>query len=204
VLSRQNVIDIKEKHNLISIITNHTKDLEFDYVIVGIGINPAIDLAQSIGLKIENGILVDNYCQTSISDIYAAGDVANFDCIPLQKRLRFEHEDNATRMGLCAGKNMAGNVDPYNYLPYFYSDLFDIAYEAVGEINAQMDTYIDWVEEFQEGAVYYLEGNRIHGILLWNMWDYQEIARILIKEKKITDKAELKGLIQSFQPEITQ
>src|SRR5437773_12446288 len=83
-------------------------ELTADVVVAGLGIVPAVELAQQAGLRVENGIVVDAFCQTSEPDVYAAGDVANFANPALGTRLRVEHEDNANTMGRVAGLNMAG------------------------------------------------------------------------------------------------
>ncbi len=116
----------------------HTKsgrEVVADGVVAGIGIIPNIELAKQAGLQIARGILVDEYLVTSQPGIYAAGDVAEFFNPALGKRLRVEHEDNANTMGRIAGHNMAGASEPYYHLPFFFSDLFELGYEAVGELE---------------------------------------------------------------------
>ena len=85
-------------------------------------------------------------------------------------------------MGKLAGQNMAGADQPYDHLPFFYSDLFDLGYEAVGDVDARHETVVDWKEPFREGVVYYLDGGRVRGVLLWNTWEQVEAARALIAE----------------------
>lgn len=110
------------------------------------------------------------------------------------KRIRVEHEDNANAMGERAGQNMAGDMNPYDYLPSFYSNLFDIGYEAVGELNARYTTVLDWQEEFQKGIIYYLDQNRIQGIILWNVWDQVDSARKIIAQKNQVTASDVVGL----------
>jgi NADPH-dependent 2,4-dienoyl-CoA reductase/sulfur reductase-like enzyme len=98
-------------------------DIPVDGVVAGIGLIPNTQLAEAAGIPVDNGILVDDNLRTGVADIYAAGDVANFEDKVLLERRRVEHEDNANMMGLTAGRNMAGRTDPYRYLPYFYSDM---------------------------------------------------------------------------------
>jgi NADPH-dependent 2,4-dienoyl-CoA reductase/sulfur reductase-like enzyme len=165
-----------------------------DHVIAGIGIRPNMRLAEAAGIRAEkSGIPVDTYLQTSQPDIYAAGDVAYFYNPFLDRRQRVEHEDNALTGGKTAGKNMAGEATPYEHLSYFYSDLFDLGYEAVGELNAGMDTFADWQETYEKGVVYYLDQGRVRGVLLWNVWDQIPAARSLIAEPGPFTPANLKG-----------
>lgn len=77
---------------------------------------------------------------------------------------------------------MAGEEVPYRHLPFFYSDLFELGYEAVGELDARMDIVEDWKDPFREGVIYYLRDGRVRGILLWNTWGQVDAARTLIAE----------------------
>jgi NADPH-dependent 2,4-dienoyl-CoA reductase/sulfur reductase-like enzyme len=173
--------------------TNSGLELKTEGVVAGIGIAPDVALAQSAGLKIDNGIVVDQFLKTSQPDIYAAGDVANFPNPALGKRMRVEHEDNANTMGKIAGKNMAGAQLPYDHLPFFYSDLFELGYEAVGDTATRLEMVEDWKEPYREGVVYYLEGGRVRGVLLWNTWSQVDNARRLIAEKGPFNAKNLKG-----------
>lgn len=162
-------------------------------VVAGIGIEPNVELAQKAGLKTDNGVVVDEFLRTSHPDVYAAGDVAAFFNPALGKYIRVEHEDNANTMGKMAGRNMAGKAEPYRHLPFFYSDLFDLGYEAVGELDSRLETVADWKTPFREGVVYYLQRGRVRGVLLWNIWGQVDAARALINEPGPFKASELKG-----------
>jgi NADPH-dependent 2,4-dienoyl-CoA reductase/sulfur reductase-like enzyme len=167
--------------------------IEGDGVIAGLGIAPNVDLAKGAGLQVDNGVVVDEYLRTTDPRVFAAGDVASFYNPALGRRLRVEHEDNANMMGQAAGRNMAGRMEPYHHLPFFYSDLFDLGYEAVGELNSAMETVEDWKEPFHEGVVYYLRDGRVRGVLLWNAWEQVDNARALITEPGPFTAKQLKG-----------
>ena len=156
--------------------------LAADAVVAGLGITPNVQLAQDAGLDIGNGIAVNAHLQTSDPDIYAAGDVAEFPAPALGRRMRVEHENAALTQGERAGQCMTGKDAPYNELPFFYTDLFDLGYEAVGMLDARLETVEQWVTPFREGVVYYLEGGRVRGALLWNTWGQVDAARALIAE----------------------
>ena len=164
-----------------------------DAVVAGLGIELNVELARQAGLAVDDGIVVDEQLRTSQPDIYAAGDVANFVNPALGKRTRVEHEDNANTMGDVAGQNMAGAGQRYDHLPFFYSDLFKLGYEAVGEVDARHETVADWKEPMKEGVVYYLEGGRVRGVLLWNTWEQVDAARALIAEPGPFHAADLEG-----------
>ena len=164
-----------------------------DTVIAGLGIVPSVDLARQAGLTVSDGIEVDDRLRTTQPEIFAAGDVAQFFNPALGKRMRVEHEDNANTMGKVAGQNMAGADLRYDHLPSFYSDLFDLGYEAVGDVDARHQTVVDWKEAFREGVIYYLDGGRVRGVLLWNTWGQVDAARELIKEPGPFRAEQLKG-----------
>jgi 3-phenylpropionate/trans-cinnamate dioxygenase ferredoxin reductase subunit len=160
--------------------TDGEQEIAVDAVVAGIGIQPNVELAKAAGLKTDNGILVDRGLRTSHPDVFAAGDVANFYNPALDRRLRVEHEDNANTMGRLAGQAMAGRAVFYDHLPSFYSDLFELGFEAVGEVDARLETVARWKEPYREGVVYYVRGGRVRGVLLWNVWGQVDAARKLI------------------------
>jgi 3-phenylpropionate/trans-cinnamate dioxygenase ferredoxin reductase component len=88
---------------------------------------------------------------------------------------------------------MAGQAVSYEHLPSFYSDLFELGYEAVGHIDARLETVADWKEPYREGVIYYLQGGRVRGVLLWNVWEQVDAARRLIAELGPFKASDLKG-----------
>lgn len=170
--------------------------IESDIVVIGAGIAPSAELAVSAGLKVSNGIEVDSFLCTSHPDIYAAGDNAEFPYAALGRRMRVEHWDNAVNMGECAGRNMAGEKAAYDHMPYFFSDLFEFGYEAVGDVSASLETFADWQKENSKGVVYYLKDNRVRGAMMCDIWDKVDEARKIIREAKPFTPAGLKGLIR--------
>ena len=166
-----------------------------DAVVAGLGIVPDTDLAKAAGIAVDDGIVVDERLRTSHPDVFAAGDVARFVLPALKTRTRVEHEDNALTMGRAAGRSMAGDETPYTHLPFFYSDLFDLGYEAVGDLDPRGETVSDWKVPFREGVVYYVSGGRVRGVLLWNTWNQVDAARALIAEPGPFRAADLRGRI---------
>ena len=167
-----------------------------DAVVAGIGIVANTELASAAGLVVDDGIVVNEHLQTSHADIFAAGDVARFEAPALGRRIRVEHEDNALTMGHAAGRAMAGDQSPYTHLPSFYSDLFDLGYEAVGAMDPQGEIVADWKDAFREGVVYYLSGGRVRGVLLWNTWGQVDAARALIAEPGPFNASDLRGRLR--------
>jgi len=162
-------------------------------VVAGLGIVPNVTLAEQVGATVDNGVVVDAQLRTSAPGVFAAGDVARFPNPALGELMRVEHEDNANSMGRAAGRNMAGAGETYDHLPFFYSDLFDLGYEAVGDVDARLETVSDWKEPYREGVVYYVGGGRVRGVLLWNTWGQVDAARALIAEPGPVEVSKLKG-----------
>ena len=122
--------------------------------------------------------------------MFAAGDVANFPSSPLGKRIRVEHEDHANTHGRAVGANMAGANAPYDYLPFFYSDMFDLGYEAVGEVDSRLATLEAWEEPNRKGVITYVDDERRpRGFLLWDTWGKVDAARELIRAAQPVDEA---------------
>ena len=196
VITGESAASVQKEGSQIVVHTGSGRALEADGVVAGIGIHPNLDLAKEAGLKVNNGVIVNERLETSVPDVYAAGDMANFQHAVLGKRTRVEHEDNAVQMGKTAGRNMAGANESYEHAPMFYSDLFDLGYEAVGEMSSKMKTVEDWQEEpFKKGVVYYMDDGRVRGVLLWNVWEKVEDARALLNEAGPFQEEDLKGRI---------
>jgi 3-phenylpropionate/trans-cinnamate dioxygenase ferredoxin reductase subunit len=176
--------------------TEKGRRVESDLLIAGIGLEPSIGLAKGAGLRTGNGIVVDEYLRTSHPDIYAAGDNALFPYQALGRPMRIEHWDNALNQGKQAGRNMAGATEPFTYMPYFFSDLFEFGYEAVGEVSAGLETFADWQKENDTGVIYYLKDRKVRGVMLCNVWEKVDAARELIRRgEKVTPEG-LRGVIR--------
>ena len=164
------------------VTTGSGRTLEADVVVAGLGVEPATDLAIAAGLEVENGIVVDELGRAvGHADVFAAGDVASFPVAALGRRFRVEHEDHAKSHGRAVGANMAGANVAYDHLPFFYSDMFDLGYEAVGEVDSRLATVESWEEPNRKGIVAYVDDSgRPRGFLYWNVWDHVAAGRELI------------------------
>jgi NADPH-dependent 2,4-dienoyl-CoA reductase/sulfur reductase-like enzyme len=110
--------------------------------------------------------------------------VAEFPYIALERRMRIEHWDHAKAHGRIAGENMAGARRSYEHLPMFWSDFFDLGWEAVGELDPGNEVDVVWSREFEEGVLFYVAEDVVRGVLLWNSWDKVDWARDLIRAAK--------------------
>ncbi len=200
LLAGEKIIGLEKRGNQRVLKTGANREIAVDGVVAGVGIEPNVELARMAGLKVENGIIVNEFLRSSHPGIHAAGDVAAFYNPALGKRIRVEHEDNANSMGRLAGQNMAGKSEPYHHLPFFCSDMFDLGYEAVGEVDSRLETFPDWKRPNEQGVIYYLQNGRVRGVLLWNVWEQLEAARQLIAEPGPFTGKNLKGRLPTKTP----
>lgn len=205
VLPRQSVVDVEAHGEQMSLKmrdekSSKTCEVTVDGIVAGIGIRPNVELAEGAGLEVGDGIIVDESLRTKHPDVYAAGDVAVFHSLTLGRRVRVEHEDNANTMGRFAGRAMAGQPEPYRHIPFFYSDLFDLGYEAVGDLDPRLQTVAEWHEPFRKGVVYYMHEGRVRGVLLWNVWGQVDTAKSLIADAGPFRGNDLKGRIPIAKP----
>jgi NADPH-dependent 2,4-dienoyl-CoA reductase/sulfur reductase-like enzyme len=141
--------------------------LDVDLVVMGVGIRLNTELARDAGLEMgeKGAVIVDECLRTSDPNVYAAGDIAAYPDPSSGKRLRVEHWDVARRQGLRAGRNMAGEEKPYTSLPYFFSDLFDLSFEAWGDLTTWDQTVLRGTLESGSFAFYYFDQDRMVGVL---------------------------------------
>jgi NADPH-dependent 2,4-dienoyl-CoA reductase/sulfur reductase-like enzyme len=180
-----------------SVTTKSGTTVEVDAVVAGLGIEPATDLAEAAGLEVDDGVVVDRYGHAGgREDVFAAGDVARFPIAVLGGSRRVEHEDHANTHGRAVGANMAGAGEPYDHLPFFYSDLFDLGYEAVGDVDSRQETVEEWAEPNRKGVVAYVDGDgKARGFLLWDVWEKVDAARELIRAETVVDGDALRPLL---------
>jgi 3-phenylpropionate/trans-cinnamate dioxygenase ferredoxin reductase component len=114
------------------VLTKGGRRLECDFAIIGVGIEPAVEVLDSSGIQFDNGVVVDEYCQTNVSGIYAAGDVANHYHPLFKRRIRVEHWQNAIKQGATAARNMLGRNVAYDEVHWFWSDQYDANLQYAG------------------------------------------------------------------------
>jgi NADPH-dependent 2,4-dienoyl-CoA reductase/sulfur reductase-like enzyme len=190
-VSGDSVAELSPRAGSVLARTQGGADIAADLVVAGVGLQLHTELADGAGLDVSDGIVVSEHLRTTDPHVYAAGDVAEFPCLPLGERMRVEHWDNALQMGRCAGANMAGAERTYDHLAMFYSDLFDLGWEAVGQVDSRLDVFPVWKQEFREGMLFYLRDDVVRGVLLWNVWERVEWARQLVREGVPRTRAEL-------------
>ena len=179
------------------VTTRGGRAIDADVVVAGLGIVPNDDLARSAGLPGDNGIPVDDRGRVGDrDDVFAAGDVASFPARDLGRHLRVEHEDHAKSHGHQVGRNMAGADEAYDHLPFFYSDMFELGYEAVGELDPRLETRAEWAQPYRKGVVCYQdEEGRPRGFLLWDVWGKLDAATELIRGGAPVGESQLRELV---------
>ncbi len=166
--------------------------IEGDTLVLGLGVEPRLRLAEEAGLDVDDGVLVNEYFQTSDPNIYAAGDISSYPD-PILGRHRIEHVDHARKSGTTVGKNMAGANEPYDYTPYFYSDVFDLSWKAIGTLDPELAVFIDHVDDGK--VAYYLKEDKPVGIVTWNVEPDLDKVRDVLKNPP-ADTHALRGLIR--------
>lgn len=138
-----------------------------DFAIMGVGARPNTALAAAAGLEMteRGGIVVDQFLRTSAPDVYAAGDVAAWPEPSLGRRMRVEHWDVARNQGFRAGRNMSGAQRPYDTLPYFFTDVFDVSPEVWGDPSGKDDTVLRGSTQEGRYAFYYFRDGLVTAVL---------------------------------------
>jgi NADPH-dependent 2,4-dienoyl-CoA reductase/sulfur reductase-like enzyme/nitrite reductase/ring-hydroxylating ferredoxin subunit len=135
--------------------------IEADAVVAGVGVRPSVGLAERAGLAVDNGIQGDEYLQTTVPGVFAAGDVARWPDPHTGDRIRVEHWVVAERQGQAAARNMLGRRQPYDAVPFFWSQHYDTAINYVGHAQAWDDIQIDGDVDAGDCAVRYSRGGRV-------------------------------------------
>jgi 3-phenylpropionate/trans-cinnamate dioxygenase ferredoxin reductase subunit len=162
-----------------------------DLVVVGIGAAPETSLANDAGLVVGNGIEVDEFLETSADGVFAAGDVAAAWHPTLGRRLRVEHWDNAKRQGRAAAANLLGARKPYDRLPYFYSDQFDLGMEYVGHAEGWDEVVVRGDPAGREFIAFWLRDGRPMAAMNANVWKVNDDLRALVAAGRPIDRAAL-------------
>ena len=173
------------------VLTRDGAVLETEFVVVGIGVAPRTGLAETAGLRIDNGVIVDERLESNAPGVFAAGDVANARNSFYGRHLRVEHWANALNQGPAAAKSMLDQDVSYDEIPYFFSDQYDAGMEYSGYA-------LEWDEVVFRGDVdagefiaFWLHDERVVAGLNMNVWDVSDPIRELIRSRRPLDPGEL-------------
>ena len=158
-----------------------------DFVVVGVGVEPRTDLAAAAGIATDNGILVDEHLQTSAPGIYACGDVANAHHPFYGERIRVEHWANALEQGPSAARNMLGRDVPYDRVPYFFSDQYEVGMEYAGYATDWDEVLFRGDPGSREFIAFWLKDDRVIAGMNVNVWDVNEQIQDLIRTRRPVD-----------------
>jgi len=171
--------------------TSDGRELECDFVVVGVGVEPRTELAAKAGLTLDNGIAVDERLRTSAPGVFAAGDVANAYHPFYGERIRVEHWANALNQGPAAARSMLGGDAPYDRLPYFFSDQYDVGMEYSGFARAWDRVVLRGDPASREFIAFWLAGDRVVAGMNLNVWDVTDPIQSLIRESVAVDDRRL-------------
>jgi len=160
------------------------RELPADIVVAGIGVEPVTGFLASSGIGLSNGVLVSEYLETNLSDIYAAGDVANYQDVLYGKRRRVEHWDNAVSQGQHVARVLLGDRQPFRHVPYFFSDVFDLSYEFWGDTSGADQVAYRGDLTSKSFSVWWLRGPRLLAAFVMNRPDGERTAAPQYIEKK--------------------
>ena len=163
IFVNSNILSIKKIDREYQIELNNNKKILVDFIIAGIGSFANVDLFENTSLKLDNGIVTDEFCRTSEKDVFAAGDVSNFYHPFYNSRMRLESYQHAQNHGIAAARNILGQNIPYNKIPWMWSNQFDLNIQLIGICN-DFDQEVQRGDSFEEGIIYiYLKNKKIMG-----------------------------------------
>src|ERR1700728_200088 len=179
------------KSTVTAVRTGGGREIACDFVVVGIGVTPRVQLAQDAGLDVDNGIVVSDALQTSASNVFAAGDVANADHPFYGGRIRLEHWANALNQGPAAARSMLGQKTSYDRIPYFYSDQYDVGMEYSRHAPPWGEVVFRGERASGELIAFWLKDQRVIAGMNVNVGDVNEGVQALIRSRKPTQIAAL-------------
>jgi 3-phenylpropionate/trans-cinnamate dioxygenase ferredoxin reductase component len=167
--------------------TSSGRLLECDFAVVGVGVQPRVELAVAAGLEVSNGIDVDEALTSSAPTVFAAGDVANAWHPFFGERIRVEHWSNALNQGPAAARAMLGQTVSYDRIPYFFSDQYDVGMEYSGYATTWDEVAFRGSRESGEFIAFWLRDGLVVGGMNVNVWDVNEHVQALIRSRARID-----------------
>jgi 3-phenylpropionate/trans-cinnamate dioxygenase ferredoxin reductase component len=166
--------------------------VDCDFVVVGIGVAPRTALADAAGLEVGDGILVDERLRTSHEHVFAAGDAAGAWHPLFEQRLRVEHWHNALEQGPAAARSMLGKDEPYDRIPYFFSDQYDVGMEYAGHATEWDNVVFRGDVDSREFIAFWLKDGRVLAGMNVNVWDVTDDIQALIRSRAQIDPDRLR------------
>jgi 3-phenylpropionate/trans-cinnamate dioxygenase ferredoxin reductase component len=173
------------------VVTQGGRRIECDFVVVGLGVEPVTELLADTGAEIDNGIVVDEFCQTSVEGIYAAGNVASHYHPVFERRIRVEHWQNALNQGPAAARNMLGKDEPYDDIPWFWSDQYDYNLQYAGFHTEWDELVVRGSMEERSFVAFYRKDERLLAAVAVNRGKDLRRSMRLIKAQRPVDATKL-------------
>jgi 3-phenylpropionate/trans-cinnamate dioxygenase ferredoxin reductase component len=173
--------------------TTDGRTVDCDFVVIGVGVEPRTELAQRAGLRVDNGIVVDDHLAIGSAKVFAAGDVANAFHPLLGAEIRVEHWANALNQGPAAARNMLDQGISYGRLPYFFSDQYDVGMEYSGHARSWDRVVFRGDPAGREFVAFWLLDDRVVAGMNVNVWDVTDpiqrliSARVPVEDRELSD-----------------
>ena len=187
----EGIAEIQGHRRAERVITSSGASIDCDLVVIGVGVAPQTRLVDGTGIEVDNGILVDEYCRTSLPNIFAAGDVANWWHPGLGQRLRVEHWDNALNQGAAAARSMLGRQESYAPLLYFWSDQYDLNIQYLGHAVKWDHIVYRGDPQQQKFTAFFMDDGLVLAALVVNRFRDLRPTRTLISQKVRVDEKQL-------------
>ena len=188
------VAEASGQGKLTAAVLNDRRRIECDLMVAGIGVRPVTELAAQSGLEVNDGVVVNEYLETRVTGIYAAGDVANYQDTLFDKRRRVEHWDNAVSQGQHCARALTGERAAFVHVPFFFSDVFDLSYEYWGDAEGADEVVERGDLSSTSYSVWWLKANRVVAAFAMNRPDEERnAAPKWIESKRRTFAAELRA-----------
>jgi len=165
--------------------------LDADFAVAGIGLAPHMELAAASGLAVADGILVDEFGTTTDSAVFACGDVANHPNVWLKRRVRLESWANAQNQAIATARAMLGLRVPYEEIPWFWSDQYDVNLQILGDIPADIEPVIRGDVQARRATLFFLADGAIRGVIAINTPRDLKLARKWMNQGRTVDVATL-------------
>jgi len=193
LLKRETVTRLEGQDSVSAAVLSSGSKVPCEMAVAGVGASPVTELFIGTGLAVDNGIVVNEYLETNQTGVYAAGDVANYFDTVFNKRRRVEHWDNAVSQGQHWASIVGGDRKPFDHVPYFFSDIFDLSYELWGDAEGATQTLTRGDLKTPSFSVWWLNGNRLIAAFTMNRPDEErELAPEWIKTKRDISTERLK------------
>jgi 3-phenylpropionate/trans-cinnamate dioxygenase ferredoxin reductase subunit len=187
--------ELRGSQRLEAAVTSTGEVIPCDLAVIGVGVSPAISWLEGSGVDLQNGVLTDELCRTSVPDVFAAGDIANWWHPVWQERLRLEHYDNALNQGAAVAVSMLDKGEAYAPIPYFWSDQYELSLQYIGFASRWDEVVMRGDPAGRSFSAFYVFEGRLRAALSVNRLEDQAPAERLIRAavpvdpRKLSDEA---------------